>query len=90
MTRRAPPWLGWLVISLVLIAPSPLMFGWFHLQSDRAAADRKTLCLATQKVYDGQFVMVEFLADQFHATPAERATAIRELAKRVGKRPSCD
>lgn len=90
MTRRPPPWLGWLVISLVLLGPLFAVVGWSHLQSDRAAADRHTLCVSGRDLYDAQVRVVSFIADELHATPEQRASAMADLRTVLGPRPSCD
>ncbi len=46
-------------------------------------------CVSRRNLYDGQLVMVHFLAGQFHATPAQERAGTAVLVRTLGPRPVC-
>lgn len=47
-------------------------------------------CHRDQKIYDGQFVLAEFIGEKLGATKDQIDDGLRDLAVKVGPRPHCE
>ena len=53
------------------------------------AAQHRAACQARVSLYDGQFVLVRYLAHEFHATPGQTVAGLADLRRTLGPRPAC-
>lgn len=78
----------WLVI-LALVVIAVLFVGGVLSTALVNDSRRHENCVSRQELYDGQFAIVEFIAGELHATPAELHMAEADLHQTLGVRPNC-
>lgn len=89
MVKRPAVNKGYRIIWLALAIVAGLFVSTLFSNAAANTARRKASCEARQQVYDGQFVMVRYLATQFRVSAAQKAEAVEALKVEVGERPVC-
>lgn len=70
--------------TIALMLALALGLGWLGVEQSQ-----RTACHDRQHQYDAQIVYTRYLAREFHATPKQTATGLRDLRQTLGRRPSC-
>lgn len=89
MRQRIIIWLIAILFSVLVVGSAFGTVSYFIGQAHQQTERRHDNCVSRQNLYDGQLVLVHFLAGQFHATKAQEATGIRVLRRTLGVRPQC-
>lgn len=78
-----------LVYLLAVLYVTGITFWSYSSQTRTATQRRHDACISRQRLYDGQVEIVEFLADEFHATRQQRIEGFERLHKKLKARPNC-
>lgn len=89
MRRQAVVWCVAILFSVLVVGSAVGSVSYFVNQAHQTAHRRYDNCVSRRNLYDGQFVMVHFLARQFHATKTQEANAVHALRATVHARPVC-
>lgn len=89
LVRPAIVWVVAVLFSLLVIVGALGSVSYFVTQARVQTQRRYDSCLSRQRLYDGQILLVNFLADEFHATQAQRDEGLRALHKKIHERPTC-
>lgn len=90
MKQRIVIWCLAVLFSVLVIGSAVGVASYFVNQAHQQNQRRHDNCISRQNLYDGQFVMVHFLAGQFHASEAQEREGVRVLSDTLGVRPDCD
>lgn len=89
MKQRVVIWCIAVVFSVLVVGSAFASVSYFVGQANQTSQRRYDNCISRRNLYDGQFVMVHFLARQFHASPAQETAAVKALRSTVHARPVC-
>lgn len=74
-------------LSLIIICA--LFVSALFADAEATTARHKATCVDSQQLYDGDFVLVSYIAKELHATEAQTQSALKDLARTLKKRPVC-
>lgn len=82
---------GWRRLTVLLVTVwLTFVTAWsYTAQTSSQSQRRHDNCVSRQRLYDGQFVMVHYLARQFRVTEEQEAVGIDALRDVLGARPAC-
>lgn len=89
MRRQAVVWCVAILFSVLVIGSALGSVSYFVNQAHQTSQRRYDNCISRRNLYDGQFVLVHFIAKQLHASKAQEANGIHALRKTLGVRPVC-
>lgn len=89
MRQRVIIWCVAILFSVLVIGSAVGSVAYFVGQASLQNQRRHDNCVSRRNLYDGQFVIVHFIAKQLHATRTQEADGIHALRKTLGPRPQC-